>query len=78
MSFSINNAFKQWATSHSGYEGGNITGPIWFCGIEYGGGIEFNKLDFSIIENTPSLEDRTAREGFIKHRYNQGLLPSRK
>jgi hypothetical protein len=30
--------FEKWATGFSGCDGGNLRGPIWFCGIEWGTG----------------------------------------
>lgn len=32
--------FDKWARGFSGMDGGNLTGPLWFCGIEFGGNDE--------------------------------------
>ena len=29
--------FEDWACSFSGCDGGNLSAPLWFCGIEWGG-----------------------------------------
>lgn len=36
----IDEDFVKWAVDFSGMDGGNPTSDIWFCGIEYGGGIK--------------------------------------
>lgn len=43
----INQDFIDWAKSFSGMNGGNLKAPLWFCGIEFGGG---DPIDFKINE----------------------------
>jgi len=38
--FKAKKRFSDWAASLEGFDGGNIRGPIWFCGIEFGVGPE--------------------------------------
>ncbi|MCG9874347.1 MAG: hypothetical protein MH321_06125 [Leptospiraceae bacterium] len=42
----INKDFIDWASIHSGCDGGNLKGKIWLCGIEWGGGQNPNTLNF--------------------------------
>ncbi len=44
-----NEAFAKWASSYTGMDGGNPEGPIWFCGIEYGGAS--TEKDFADLSN---------------------------
>jgi len=37
MQISATERFANWAAGFSGCDGGDLSGAIWFCGIEYGG-----------------------------------------
>ncbi|WP_069636736.1 hypothetical protein [Campylobacter pinnipediorum] len=49
----INENFKKWALSFSGFDGGDLGNSkkqsIWFCGIEWGGGFPDDKNELSKI-----------------------------
>ncbi len=49
--------FEKWAKLNSGFEGGNIDSPYWFCGIEYGG-----EFDFSLIEKLQLIQNDETQE----------------
>ena len=47
---SIRKQFEKWAKCYySGFEGGNLKAPYWFCGIEYGGEFKFNKIEQFVV-----------------------------
>ena len=49
--------FEQWATEYySGFEGGNPYGEYWFCGIEYGGNFNFDKIKNKDIGDNADYE----------------------
>jgi hypothetical protein len=84
----VNEQFSQWATSFSGCDGGDLSAPIWFCGIE--DGIDSSKADavrksIDLIEwknavcewtiSGPKGISEDKRESFFKDsRYDQNVL----
>jgi len=54
----MTNGFSRWASGFSGCDGGDIGSPeqraTWVCGIEWGGGHDFNSLVESIEEDVSS------------------------
>ncbi len=66
--------FAAWANSFAGIDGGNIAGPIWFCGIEHGGVADIKNFDFKPVDKTKSWEDETARNENFKHQFDQKAL----
>ena len=65
--------FKEWAEGFSGCDGGNLKGPIWFCGIEYGGDESEGSLKFEKLEEPPEITEAYRLE-FVKYQYNQKVL----
>ena len=72
MNFGATKGFQKWATGFSGCDGGNINGPIWFCGIEYGGGED--KYDFKFDDVTsPSYVPEEKLWDHLKYQYNRKM-----
>ena len=63
--------FSEWAKSFSGCDGGNISGSIWFCGIEFGGNDEL--LNFQEISAPPYVNEEF-RGRFKTYQYNWKVL----
>jgi len=70
MRISAKPAFQSWATGYSGCDGGNISGRIWFCGIEFGGGHTRESLVFSDVSSPPSIHPEKLNSK-LKYQYNQ-------
>ncbi len=60
--------FARWALGFSGCDGGNLSGCVWLCGLEYGGDHTPESLTFR-DEPTPSAIQR-GDVGFLKYQYN--------
>ena len=58
MDIKVKDEFTKWAKGFSGCDGGNIDGPIWICGIEYGGNEELTFSDVSQPKYYSSDDDR--------------------
>ena len=76
---SINPDFEKWALGFSGCDGGNLSGPLWFCGIEYGQNDDAESLKRAFLDDvsTPSSIPDDAEDLRIKelvHQYNVKLL----
>jgi hypothetical protein len=56
--------FTKWASGYSGCNG-DVTGNIWFCGIEYGGNEAENEFQFTDASNPADIPD-----DFFKYQYN--------
>lgn len=67
-----NPEFSEWAKSYSGSDGGNISGSIWFCGIESGGGDTEESLTFE--KDPAEYVNEQYREQFKKYQYNWKVL----
>jgi len=65
--------FATWANSYSGCDGGNISGSIWFCGIEFGGGHIEEDLTYEPVD-TPPFVDEEYRGNFKTYQYNWKIL----
>ena len=66
----MNEDFKKWACSYSGFDGGNPAGKYWFCGIEPGG--NFNESDGGfnfepVLEMPEAPEDYFSNSSFNKN-----------
>ena len=59
--------FKEWAIGFSGCDGGNIAGPIWFCGIEWGGGDTEEGLKFGNVSRPDAWTDQQREDCFKKN-----------
>jgi hypothetical protein len=70
MEIRSNPEFEEWATGYSGCDGGNLKGPIWFCGIEFGGGHTKESLVFSNVSNPPSIPFEKLNKQ-LRFQYNQ-------
>jgi len=68
MEIKAKDDFSKWAMGYSGCDGGNVSGPIWFCGIEYGGNEE-EKLDFNELKQPLYIHDNQ-RKQFLAYQYN--------
>lgn len=44
----IKENFNEMALSHYGCDGGNLSSPIWACGLEWGGGYEDNQVTLTL------------------------------
>jgi hypothetical protein len=73
MGISANTEFSEWAKSYSGCDGGNVSGSIWFCGIEFGGSDTEESLTFEKQENPPYV-DESYRDKFKTYQYNWKVL----
>jgi hypothetical protein len=62
-----NNEFKEWAQGFSGCDGGNPSGRIWLCGIEFGGGHTEKTLIYDDVTKPPCI---TNKDDFIRYQYN--------
>ena len=70
----VKSNFAKWANSFSGCDGGNIKGPVWFCGIEYGGNeinIENNNFQH---ESEPKYWPDDKRDEWFKYQFNRKIL----
>ncbi len=65
--------FERWATGYSGFEGGNPRGPIWFCGIEWGGNESGDGFVFGDAEILNSISAGKLSE-FLQHKYSQNMV----
>ena len=72
MKFTATKEFEAWATGYSGCDGGNINGPIWFCGIEYGGG-ETESDFMSDDAITPRHIEADKLRNHLKPQYNRKM-----
>ncbi len=74
----VKNDFAEWAKQYSGCDGGNLDGPVWFCGIEYGGGYNDNNIVFNDESCPCAWEDNEkSRDDLISKRgmtYNISLI----
>lgn len=76
----IDEKFAEWACGFSGFDGGNLSGAIWFCGIEYGGGWDEKQVKDDIekgAKEVPYMEKPEERQGFIlgrKMQFNRGIV----
>lgn len=66
-------AFATWATSFSGCDGGNPAGPIWFCGIEFGGSQHDEVLEFRDQTRPDTWRVEELDTDFFPYQYNQKL-----
>ena len=66
--------FQRWATGYSGFDGGNPRGPIWFCGIEYGGGEDRPHFGFDVDVTEPGSISADETLQFIGHPYNSNAV----
>ncbi len=73
MEITANKDFSEWAVGYSGCDGGNISGSIWFCGIELGGGDAEGNLLFEPVTTPPFIGDND-REKFKTNQYNWKVL----
>ena len=58
--------FERWANGFSGCDGGNIAGPIWFCGIEWGGGDTEKTFQFGDVSKPNAWTDQQREDCFKK------------
>jgi hypothetical protein len=66
--------FEKWAKGFSGCDGGNLSGSVWFCGIEWGAG-EQHDLEKEVIESVsepPQIYDTP--DVILKYPYGIKLL----
>jgi hypothetical protein len=73
MDLKANEEFEAWAKGPSGFDGGNLNGAVWFCGIEWGAGDSEDSLKFSSLDAAPSVEGE-ARSSFLNPQYNWKLV----
>jgi len=62
------NGFKEWAQGFSGCDGGNPSGRIWLCGIEFGGGHTEKTLIYDDVTKPPW--NNPDKDDFIRYQYN--------
>lgn len=65
--------FERWATGYSGLDGGNPRGPIWFCGIEWGGKENKDGFVFGDAETLNSISADKLQK-FLRHKYSQSMV----
>jgi len=67
--------FAKWAKSFAGIDGGNMAGPIWFCGIEHGGDDnDIKTKDFKPVNKLPNWENEIERGKNFEHQFDQKAL----
>jgi len=66
--------FEKWATGFSGCDGGNLHGPVWFCGIEWGTGAEHElEEEFKLpVSEPPQFYEGPGDN--LKYQFNVKLL----
>ncbi len=73
----VNRDFENWACSFSGCDGGNLAAPLWFCGIEWGGGAGADwlrkNIDSGAISQPSHINVHQIEEQFA-YQFDQKLL----